>query len=124
MASSVGKVMSDPEPTIVLMVPARKPAPITSSASRTDMVPGTVDCWRIDGGRVPEEKQPVEKAVELFVYAPVGMALYVRDMLPSMMGIFVRGGQARGAGAPHASAAARAAGAARGEAADRRVGRP
>ena len=43
MASSVGKVMSEPEPTIVLMVPAKKPTPSTSSASRTDMVPGTVD---------------------------------------------------------------------------------
>jgi hypothetical protein len=42
---------------------------------------------------VPEEKPPVEKAVELFVYAPVGMALYVRDMLPSMMGIFVSRGK-------------------------------
>ncbi len=42
---------------------------------------------------MPEEKQPVEKAVELFVYAPVGMALYVRDMLPSMMGIFVARGK-------------------------------
>ena len=40
-----------------------------------------------------DEKQPVEKAVELFVYAPVGMALYVRDMLPSMMGIFVARGK-------------------------------
>jgi hypothetical protein len=42
---------------------------------------------------VSDEKQPVEKAVELFVYAPVGMALYVRDMLPSMMGIFVARGK-------------------------------
>ena len=59
------------------------------------MVPGTVDCWPVHlGGRdVAEEKQPVEKAVELFVYAPVGMALYVRDMLPSMMGIFVARGK-------------------------------
>ena len=40
-----------------------------------------------------DEKQPVEKAVELFVYAPVGMACYVRDMLPSMMGIFVARGK-------------------------------
>ena len=40
-----------------------------------------------------EDKQPVEKAVELFVYAPVGVALYVRDMLPSMMGIFVSRGK-------------------------------
>ena len=42
---------------------------------------------------VPDEKPPVEKAVELLVYAPVGMALYVRDMLPSMMGIFVSRGK-------------------------------
>ncbi len=43
-ASSVGKVMSDPEPTMVLMVPARNAAPISSRTSRTDMVSGTVDC--------------------------------------------------------------------------------
>jgi hypothetical protein len=42
---------------------------------------------------VADEKQPVEKAVELFVYAPVGMACYVRDMLPSMMGIFIARGK-------------------------------
>jgi hypothetical protein len=42
---------------------------------------------------VTDEKPPVEKAVELFVYAPVGLALYVRDMLPSMMGIFVNRGK-------------------------------
>jgi hypothetical protein len=42
---------------------------------------------------VADDKQPVEKAVELFVYAPVGVALYVRDMLPSMMGIFVSRGK-------------------------------
>jgi hypothetical protein len=42
---------------------------------------------------VVDERQPVEKAVELFVYAPVGVALYVRDMLPSMMGIFVSRGK-------------------------------
>jgi hypothetical protein len=42
---------------------------------------------------VPEEKPPVEKAVELLLYAPVGAALYVRDMLPSMMGIFVARGK-------------------------------
>jgi hypothetical protein len=42
---------------------------------------------------VADEKQPVEKAVELFLYAPVGMACYVRDMLPSMMGIFIARGK-------------------------------
>jgi len=42
---------------------------------------------------VVDEKQPVEKAVELFLYAPVGVALYVRDMLPTMMGVFVSRGK-------------------------------
>jgi hypothetical protein len=42
---------------------------------------------------VADEKAPVHKAVELFVYAPVGAALYVRDLLPSMMGIFVSRGK-------------------------------
>jgi hypothetical protein len=42
---------------------------------------------------VADDKPPVEKAVELFVYAPVGAALYVRDMLPGMMGIFVARGK-------------------------------
>jgi hypothetical protein len=42
---------------------------------------------------VADDKQPVEKAVELFVYAPVGVALYVRDMLPTMMGVFVSRGK-------------------------------
>ena len=42
---------------------------------------------------MPDEKPPVQKAVELLVYAPVGAACYVRDMLPSMMGIFVARGK-------------------------------
>ena len=42
---------------------------------------------------MPDEKPPLEQAVDLFVYAPVGMALYVRDMFPSMMGIFVSRGK-------------------------------
>jgi hypothetical protein len=42
---------------------------------------------------VPEEKPPLDRALDLFVYAPVGMALYVRDMFPSMMGIFVSRGK-------------------------------
>lgn len=57
---------------------------------------GTVDCapftsW--ERGTVADEKPPIQKAVELFVYAPVGAALYVRDMLPSMVGIFVSRGR-------------------------------
>src|SRR5947208_3446694 len=103
MASSVGNVISEPEPTMVLMVPARKPTPATSSASRTDIVLGTVDWWAVGTEHLKtterrertlsDDKPPVEKAVELLVYAPVGMALYVRDMLPSMMGIFVARGK-------------------------------
>ena len=42
---------------------------------------------------MPDEKQSIDRALELFVYAPVGMALYVRDMFPSMMGIFVSRGK-------------------------------
>src|SRR6476646_9732795 len=44
MASNVGNVINEPEPTMVLMVPARKAAPTRSRTSRTDMLPGTVDC--------------------------------------------------------------------------------
>jgi hypothetical protein len=42
---------------------------------------------------VPDEKPPIDRVLDLFVYAPVGMALYVRDMFPSMMGIFVSRGK-------------------------------
>jgi hypothetical protein len=42
---------------------------------------------------VADGKQPVEKAVELIVYAPVGMACYVRDMMPGMLGIFIARGK-------------------------------
>jgi hypothetical protein len=38
---------------------------------------------------VSDDKSHVEKALDLCVYAPVGAALYVRDMLPGMLGIFV-----------------------------------
>jgi hypothetical protein len=42
---------------------------------------------------VSDDKTHVEKALDLCVYAPVGAALYVRDMLPGMMGIFVMRGK-------------------------------
>jgi hypothetical protein len=42
---------------------------------------------------VPDEKPPLDRALDLFVYAPVGVALYVRDMFPSMMGVFVARGK-------------------------------
>ena len=89
MASSVGNVTSEPDPTMVLIEPAKKPTPSTSSASRTDIVPGTVD-WP----PCPTRSHQSTSALDLFVYAPVGMALYVRDMFPSMMGIFVSRGKA------------------------------
>ncbi|MEX2100034.1 MAG: hypothetical protein WEB19_01335 [Acidimicrobiia bacterium] len=40
-----------------------------------------------------DEKAPTDKALELFVYAPLGAAMYVRDMMPSMLGIFVARGK-------------------------------
>jgi len=42
---------------------------------------------------VSDDKNPVEKALDLCVYAPVGAALYVRDMMPGMLGIFVSRGK-------------------------------
>jgi hypothetical protein len=42
---------------------------------------------------VADEKPNLDRALDLFVYAPVGMALYMRDMFPSMMGIFVSRGK-------------------------------
>jgi hypothetical protein len=41
-----------------------------------------------DGGKVP-----VERAVELFVYAPVGVALYLRDTVPTFVNLFVTRGR-------------------------------
>ncbi|HEX5586704.1 MAG TPA: hypothetical protein VFZ17_05310 [Acidimicrobiia bacterium] len=40
-----------------------------------------------------DDKAAHDRALEMFVYAPVGVALYVRDMLPTMMGIFVSRGK-------------------------------
>ena len=54
-------------------------------------------------GRTPDvadEKAAHDKALDLFVYAPVGVALYVRDMLPTMMDIFVARREAGGGVAP------------------------
>ena len=42
---------------------------------------------------MPDEKPATDKALELLVYAPVGVALYVRDMLPTMMTVFVSRGK-------------------------------
>ncbi len=40
-----------------------------------------------------QDQAPAERAIDLLVYAPVGLALYVRDMLPSMMGVFINRGK-------------------------------
>ena len=48
--------------------------------------------WEV-GETVADDKPAHDRALELFVYAPVGVALYVRDMLPTMMGIFVSRGK-------------------------------
>jgi hypothetical protein len=42
---------------------------------------------------VADDKPAHDKAIELLVYAPVGVALYLRDMLPSMMPMFVSRGK-------------------------------
>jgi hypothetical protein len=42
---------------------------------------------------VADDKPAHDRALELFVYAPVGVALYVRDMLPTMVQIFVSRGK-------------------------------
>jgi hypothetical protein len=39
------------------------------------------------------EKSHSDRAFELIVYAPIGAAMYVRDMTPSMLGIFVARGK-------------------------------
>jgi hypothetical protein len=42
---------------------------------------------------VADEKAPTDRAFELLVYAPIGAAMYVRDMMPGMLGIFVARGK-------------------------------
>jgi hypothetical protein len=39
------------------------------------------------------DKAPTDRAFELIVYAPIGAAMYVRDMMPGMLGIFVARGK-------------------------------
>ena len=40
-----------------------------------------------DGKSVPE------RAAEVFVYAPVGVAMYLRDTVPTFLGLFVNRGR-------------------------------
>ena len=123
-------MISDPDPTMVLIVPARNADTDQERCfeDRHGARHRRLRGWRRALGERStwsDEKPPVEKAVELFVYAPVGMALYVRDMLPSMMGIFVSRGkrEVQSHRAPTPASAAGPARPARGEAPHRRVGR-
>jgi len=43
---------------------------------------------------VADEKDTVERAKEILVYGPVGLALYLRDTAPSFMKVFVARGRA------------------------------
>ena len=43
---------------------------------------------------MPDEKDNVERAKELFVYGPIGLAMYVRDTAPSFLKVFVARGRA------------------------------
>ncbi len=42
---------------------------------------------------MPDEPAPVEKALALLVYAPLGFALYARDTLPGLVGVFAARGR-------------------------------
>ena len=44
------------------------------------------------------ENDPVDKALRLFVYAPLGIAAYLRDSAPSLLTVFVARGQREVAG--------------------------
>jgi hypothetical protein len=43
---------------------------------------------------VPQEPDATDRALELFVYGPVGLALYLRDTAPSFLKLFVARGRA------------------------------
>jgi hypothetical protein len=45
------------------------------------------------GGRVADEKDASERAKEILVYGPIGLALYVRDTAPSFLKLFVARGR-------------------------------
>lgn len=43
---------------------------------------------------MPNDKDTVERAKELLVYGPIGLAMYVRDTAPSFLKVFVARGRA------------------------------
>jgi hypothetical protein len=42
---------------------------------------------------VSEEHNPLERAVDLFVYAPIGVAMFAKDTVPTFLKMFVSRGQ-------------------------------
>lgn len=42
-----------------------------------------------------DQKPPIERAIELMVYAPIGLALFARDVVPPLLNQFVARGRAR-----------------------------
>jgi len=43
---------------------------------------------------VPDDKDTLERAKEILVYGPIGLAMYVRDTAPSFLKVFVARGRA------------------------------
>ncbi|MEX2255329.1 MAG: hypothetical protein WEC34_07820 [Acidimicrobiia bacterium] len=43
---------------------------------------------------MPDDKDTVERAKEIFVYGPLGLAMYMRDTAPSFLKVFVARGRA------------------------------
>jgi hypothetical protein len=43
---------------------------------------------------VPDDKDTVERAKEILVYGPIGLAMYVKDTAPSFLKVFVARGRA------------------------------
>ena len=41
-----------------------------------------------------DDKETVERAKEILLYGPIGLALYVRDTAPSFLKVFVARGRA------------------------------
>ena len=43
---------------------------------------------------MPNDKDTVERAKEILVYGPIGLAMYVKDTAPSFLKVFVARGRA------------------------------
>jgi hypothetical protein len=42
---------------------------------------------------VTQQQNPIERAVDLLVYAPIGVAMFAKDTVPTFMKMFVSRGQ-------------------------------